>query len=161
MVNKIYSYRRYFIWILPAAAATAIFLFSAQPGDDSSRLSSGFIQNILALLSRITGAESADMERMLSILSTPVRKGAHVTEYIVLYLSLALAMYVSNLRRCRWIGLSMVITFFYACTDEFHQTFVPGRAGRFTDVMIDCTGALILCAVFLFRKKRRAAQVMR
>lgn len=161
MVNRMRDFKRFFIWILPVAVAAAIFFFSAQPGDDSSQLSSGFIQSILKVFSRITGVENADMERMLSILSTPVRKGAHVTEYIVLYLSLILAAYISRLRGYRWIGLSMMITFLYACTDEFHQTFVPGRAGRFTDVMIDCTGALIICIFFMFRKKRRAARVKR
>ena len=30
----------------------------------------------------------------------------------------------------------------YAATDEFHQIFVPGRAGMLTDVMIDSSGAL-------------------
>lgn len=30
----------------------------------------------------------------------------------------------------------------YAATDEFHQIFVPGRAGMVTDVMIDSSGAL-------------------
>lgn len=149
-------HKRFLIWILPIAVAAAIFLFSAQPGDESSQLSSGFIQNILEVFSRITGIESVDMERMLMVLSMPVRKGAHITEYIVLYLSTVLAMYVSKLRECRWIGISMAVTFLYACTDEFHQTFVPGRAGRFTDVMIDCTGALVICILFLIRRKRQA-----
>lgn len=158
MVNKMRNFKRFFIWILPVAAAAAIFFFSAQPGDDSAQLSSGFIQSILKAFSGITGIESADMEKMLAILSAPVRKGAHVTEYIVLYLSLILAMYVSGLRGYRRIGLAMMITFLYACTDEFHQVFVPGRAGRFTDVMIDCTGALIICIFIIFRKKRRDAQ---
>lgn len=36
------------------------------------------------------------------------------------------------------------VTFIYACTDEIHQLFVPGRAGRFTDVLIDTTGGIIM-----------------
>ena len=42
---------------------------------------------------------------------------------------------------------SFVLTFGYACTDEFHQLFVPGRAGRFTDVLIDSSGALVLSLI--------------
>ena len=46
------------------------------------------------------------------------------------------------------LGLSVL----YACTDEIHQTFVPGRAGMLTDVLIDGGGALIgLGAVRFFR----------
>jgi VanZ family protein len=28
----------------------------------------------------------------------------------------------------------------YACTDEFHQTFIDGRTGKFSDVMVDAIG---------------------
>ena len=39
--------------------------------------------------------------------------------------------------------------FLYACTDELHQYFVPGRACRFKDVMIDTAGAFtgIVCSM--------------
>ena len=41
----------------------------------------------------------------------------------------------------------------YAMTDEIHQLSVPGRAGRFTDVCIDATGAAIgIILLFLIRK---------
>ena len=38
----------------------------------------------------------------------------------------------------------------YACMDEVHQIFVPGRAGRFTDVLVDSIGialGVVLCAL--------------
>ena len=39
--------------------------------------------------------------------------------------------------------ISIVVCFVYACTDEFHQLFVDGRAGLFSDVIIDTIGATI------------------
>ena len=36
-----------------------------------------------------------------------------------------------------------LVTAAYAATDEFHQLFVPGRAGRVTDVLIDSAGAFL------------------
>ena len=36
----------------------------------------------------------------------------------------------------------MLICFVYACSDEWHQTFVPGRAGQFRDVLLDTAGSL-------------------
>ena len=44
-------------------------------------------------------------------------------------------------------------TIAYACTDEFHQTFVRGRHGSPIDVAIDALGALIGLAVW--RRARR------
>ena len=36
----------------------------------------------------------------------------------------------------------IVFCFLYACSDEIHQLFVPGRSGMFTDVLIDTGGAV-------------------
>lgn len=51
----------------------------------------------------------------------------------------------------------------YACTDEIHQLFVPGRSGQFRDVMIDSLGAFIgilILSIFLMiinhLKKRKS-----
>ena len=43
--------------------------------------------------------------------------------------------------------LGFIWSVLYACSDEFHQLFVPGRSGQFIDVCIDSSGALfgILC----------------
>ncbi|MCP4425990.1 MAG: VanZ family protein, partial [Chloroflexi bacterium] len=43
---------------------------------------------------------------------------------------------------------AFIITVLYAVSDEFHQTFVPGRGGRLPDVLIDALGgltALLVC----------------
>ena len=39
--------------------------------------------------------------------------------------------------------IAIILSFIYACTDEFHQMFVSGRSGEWLDVMIDTTGATI------------------
>jgi VanZ family protein len=44
-------------------------------------------------------------------------------------------------RRRAWLAL--LITILYAFSDEYHQTFVPGRHGQLQDVAIDMTGALL------------------
>ncbi len=36
---------------------------------------------------------------------------------------------------------ALTLTFLYACSDEYHQTFVRGRAGSSMDVLIDTAGA--------------------
>ena len=41
------------------------------------------------------------------------------------------------------IIIAFLGTFLYACSDEFHQLFIPGRSGEFRDVMIDSTGGII------------------
>lgn len=74
------------------------------------------------------------------------RKGAHLTVYAVLAL-LAWRAWRKPVRRdprpWRWqhAGVALLIAALYAATDEFHQTFVPGRYGCVRDVLIDSCGA--------------------
>ena len=74
------------------------------------------------------------------------RKTAHVTEYAVLALLLWRAR-----RRAYWgdprpwrpkdAYFAVMLSVLFAMTDEWHQTFVPGREGRVADVLIDGMGA--------------------
>jgi len=42
----------------------------------------------------------------------------------------------------RWtLALAFLLTLLYAISDEYHQTFVPGRSGNLGDVLIDAVGA--------------------
>ncbi len=42
-------------------------------------------------------------------------------------------------KRKAW-NYSLAFVFLYACSDEFHQSFVPGRGPAFRDVLIDTSG---------------------
>lgn len=42
-----------------------------------------------------------------------------------------------------FFSLSFVLTVLYAVTDEYHQSFTPGRHAAATDVVIDACGAFI------------------
>jgi VanZ family protein len=64
-----------------------------------------------------------------------LRKLAHAAEYAIL----AALLY----RALRRPGPAFVLAVAYAVTDEVHQLFVPGRAGRPLDVAIDAAGALV------------------
>ena len=65
-----------------------------------------------------------------------------MSEYAILTLLGFLTFSFLHGRRSFLIPIG--VNFLYACTDEFHQLFVPGRAGRFTDVAIDTTGGIIM-----------------
>ena len=51
--------------------------------------------------------------------------------------------------------LAWVLTVLYAVSDEYHQTFVPGRNGNALDVLIDASGAaLAALALWLARRSK-------
>ena len=68
-----------------------------------------------------------------------VKKSAHMLGYAMLALSYWRAF--DFRKRSRW--LAWALTLLYALTDEFHQSFIPGRHPSLWDVLIfDQLGAL-------------------
>ena len=71
-----------------------------------------------------------------------LRKLGHVTGYAVLTALWAWAL--SGVVR-RPLLVAAAIALAYACTDEFHQTFVETRHGTPVDVGIDAIGIALSC----------------
>ena len=117
-----------------------IFMFSAEPDTESSELSG----SIVSVVNPITASHWDEKELLdkAELIDYPVRKCAHMSEYAILTLLGYVAF--SFLHGRRRFVIPIGVTFLYACTDEIHQLFVPGRAGRFTDVLIDTTGGIIM-----------------
>ncbi|OGR94935.1 MAG: hypothetical protein A2V88_02430 [Elusimicrobia bacterium RBG_16_66_12] len=70
----------------------------------------------------------------------PLRKLAHMAEYGVLFALTRRALSSSGVRARRASWASAFFCVFYAASDEWHQTFVPGRHGAAGDVAIDMAG---------------------
>jgi VanZ family protein len=81
--------------------------------------------------------------------STLVSKLAHVTEYAILGWLIQWARGGRNRQRVGW--LSWLIAVLYAVTDEYHQSFTPGRTPAVTDVIIDSLGAAIGVGLAVWR----------
>ncbi len=71
-----------------------------------------------------------------------IRKAAHMSIYALL------AFCVYHAQEKPTIKTTLGIVILYACTDEFHQLFIPGRSGSPIDVGIDTLGALILLGLY-------------
>lgn len=91
------------------------------------------------------------------VLEWVLRKGAHVVTYAILALLARVAFTATwpplkAVPAARWAWLLAVA---YAVSDEWHQTLVPGRDGRWFDVLIDSAGAGL--ALWLALRRFRAA----
>lgn len=81
-----------------------------------------------------------------------VRKLAHVIEYLVLYwlvFRLLFHGYGIDLKKSLWFSFLAAVVF--ALSDEYHQTFTPGRTGKTIDVVFDAISAYLgmqMIAVF-------------
>jgi len=72
-----------------------------------------------------------------------IRKTAHFTEYLVLFLlSYQSLKNTIDINKNKLLAMVLLFTIIYAFSDELHQTFVLGRSGRFFDIGIDSLGTL-------------------
>lgn len=121
-----------------------IFLLSHQAKDQTEE-TSGLILSLLQAL----GIDPSVIEKYH--IHFYVRKMAHFTEYFVLCI-LIFRIAKHYIGRNSALLTSWGLAVLYACTDEWHQSFIPGRGAAISDVGIDAMGAALaalICAAFL------------
>jgi len=135
-----------------------IFMASAQPAEASGELSGGLTHFVFGNLWSLFAAEGQELSEGLFItFETFLRKSAHFVVFFVLGFcaSNTVRHLTDNRRRVFWI--SLLWSSAYGALDEFHQTFVPGRAGMWQDWVIDTVGALFgiwFMFLFVWRQKK-------
>jgi hypothetical protein len=83
----------------------------------------------------------ADLSSGLGLIDLVGRKIIHATQFGLLWWLWLRALNF----RMPWLAAAIAIG--YAVSDEYHQTFVPGRHGTPIDVLIDAAGVPIAWAV--------------
>lgn len=121
-----------------------IFIMSNNNGNDSSSQSNFFANIILQFI-------NINRETLTFI----IRKAAHMSEYAILALLTYYALTKIAFNKKIIFQITFLISFLYACSDEFHQLFISGRSGQFTDVLIDSAGCLIMLLFSYLWQKRK------
>jgi len=88
-----------------------------------------------------------------------LRKIAHTVEYFILTFFLYRAFKGSfNMGIFHLFIYPATLSFFYAVSDELHQSFVPARSASIRDVLIDTIGILgfyIVITIFAVNQKNK------
>lgn len=149
MIRKVIKIILVLLWIV------MIFLLSNEEAVKSSKKSDGLIIKSVELF---TGKSLSDQEKekVLKYLVFPVRKCAHLSLYLILGILVISLLREYMVINTKLVLLSLLICFLYACSDEIHQLFVPGRSGEVRDVLIDTLGACLGVSFYylVFRKKK-------
>ena len=127
-----------------------IFVFSAQDKEESGAVSESFTYHMVSSTRTFFHLDLSDarVKEIADIIEGLVRKAAHMAEYGVLSVLLYIWIGQWEMGFLRRGGTAFLAAAVYGATDEIHQLFVVGRAGRFSDVMIDSAGALLGVMVF-------------
>ena len=107
------------------------------------------------MMAAIFGFSSIPSDEMpnFGLLDFIVKKGGHALGYGLLALAYLRGLNWgghdnSKFVQTMWTAWALAVI--YSATDEFHQSFVPGRHAVVTDVMIDAAGAALM--LYLTRK---------
>jgi VanZ family protein len=132
MKNK----RKVIYWSLLIIWMIIIFVMSNQPANISDSQSIGLLDLLSKIGINVNGV-FGDFANFV------VRKCAHFCEYMILaLLTLNLLKLYFDMKQV--VIMTIIFVFLYACSDEIHQLFVPGREGAIRDVIIDTCGGIIL-----------------
>ena len=107
--------KTFFLWTPVVSWAMVIFLFSAMPTNPVSQVHlTDFI----------------------------VKKSAHVIEYAIFTTLLYRALRASGVNSKEAGVYSVILAVLYGASDEFHQSFTPGREPKVRDVFFDTIGSI-------------------
>lgn len=161
--------------LIVLTALTMWFIFSNASADGESSSKASYtvtvtVQEVVGSINPSSPIATATGEDF-DLLHDFVRKVAHATEYFALGL-FAFGVYLTYAKSDRRGFFYVVPCFVYltAATDEYVQTHSAGRAAEFSDLCVDCTGALLgmvvaLCVygliwwIILKRRKRANGRV--
>ncbi len=121
------SENKWLRWVAVLAWMGLIFTLSAQPR-----------------LPHVVGSLSDQLQDVLG----------HFTVYAVLAALLYWAL--AGVGASRPALFALLIVLLYALSDEFHQSFVPGRNPDVFDVMTDVAGAAVALLLIRWRRSRRS-----
>ncbi|MBI4973430.1 VanZ family protein [Candidatus Roizmanbacteria bacterium] len=71
-------------------------------------------------------------------------KSLHMIEYAILYFLFFRAFHSIKLSLVYQLVYPVVVSIFFAASDEIHQLFVTSREGTIRDVLIDTVGIIIM-----------------
>lgn len=142
-VKKIISILLVLIWMI------VIFAFSNMDSTKSNNQSKGAIDKVvevtidtsnqLGIVDKVPTEKQK--QNIVNKLNKPLRKVMHFTIYLILSILVLNALNNFNIKNKTII--TIIFCLIYALTDEYHQTFINGRTGQLSDVLIDTLGSIL------------------
>ena len=143
------------LWIPVILWMMLIFNFSSQPGEQSTKLSTGIANINIKAIEKVKPNTKFNLVQFDHM----VRKNAHFFLYLLLGVFAINAFRKSGINVIsgyKYVVFALLICMLYAISDELHQVYVPGRSAQVTDVILDSAGACVGILVYLiiFRKRK-------
>jgi len=130
------------VWIAVILWMFLILSFSSDSADVSARKSGAVLDKVEPAIERVE--ENLKTQIIADgRLHFYVRKNAHMFNYFVLTTLIMLALRASGAKGARLYMAAWLLATAFSMTDEYYQTFIPGRSGEVRDVLVDNVGVVI------------------
>lgn len=157
-MKKQFYKKRNFIYgtvflILTLVWTGVIFFQSMRIAEESSAQSGRVVQAVMNVAEAV-GIEINDTDS----LTHNIRKSAHFLEFAILGFLSFITLKTYKFRSYIIITAAFLYCLAAASADEYIQTFIEGRSGQISDVMLDCSGAataIIICYLIVIIIKKR------
>ena len=149
-IKKNLIFKRILFIVMLLATLSIRFGFSSQDGEQSGNLSLKVTNFIVEMFSKVKNMDLALRMHYIERLHPIIRKLAHFSIYCLVGFSVMgfwCTFDIKNKYKLLW---SILLGVSYAASDEFHQSFVPGRGPSIRDVCIDSAGVLTGIFIMIF-----------
>ena len=124
-----------------------------QDGRESGKISKQVAEGILEKSKKYNNLAEKQKEKVSQHTEKVIRKIAHFSIYTAVGFLLIGLLSTYKLKNKWRIIITVIIGVLYAVSDEFHQSFSPGRTPMVTDVYIDTLGIILGILILLLIKE--------
>lgn len=129
--------------ILLALTFISIFNFSNQDGQTSGGLSRKVARKMVDVFPYTKNLKEEAKNKIVEKSQPIIRKGAHLSIYTLVGILIMSFISTYKIHLKYKFLISIIVGLIYACSDEIHQSFIPGRTASVIDVGIDTSGVLL------------------
>lgn len=144
--------------ILLIITCVTIFEFSAQEVTESDGTSRRVLAKIIDIVFKDINQE--EKHQLIDQWNIFIRKLAHFSIYTLVGIWSMAFISTFNIGKYKSTGISLIVGILYASSDEYHQSFVPGRGPSIIDVGIDSLGVftgicIVLIIIFIYKTLKK------
>lgn len=120
-----------------------IFQFSSENSTASTTRSKGVMRKLINIFPYTRNLSEKTKNKIVDRAQPIIRKLAHFSIYMLV--GILIMSFVSTYKLLLWkkFSISIIVGLIYAISDEYHQSFVPGRSAEIRDIVIDTVGVIV------------------
>lgn len=134
---------RFILVLLLILTFGMIFNFSNQDSKKSGSASQKVTEAITKDIKSIQKLNKNEKAKVIDKIEDVIRKIAHFSIYALVGFLLMALFSTYSINEKNKIIYTLIIGAIYATSDEFHQSFIPGRSGQASDVFLDTIGVTV------------------